>query len=689
MKNQVSLPHLLFGINIFLAAFLLFLVQPLMAEKILPWFGGVPAVWTTCMVFFQSFLFLGYVTAFVFSRYVSLNGQFIAFAGFTVLSLAFADLMPDKPDNTAQNPIWSILTLLTSSVGAPYLILACTTPLLQHWVATIQSARFPYKYFSLSNAASLFALLAYPLLFAPTLGVSDTTTLWHLLYGLYTGLMCLLLLFLGYEKLRSQPIIDTVLKSEPEEFIRTRPMTLLHWVLASALGVGLLLAVTQALCTDVAVVPFLWVAPLVVYLLSFVVCFRNDNKDVHYRLWILIFLSLCITYFALPRQLSKSSHVVDAVGALVALFAGCMICHGDLVRTRPDKSRLTLFYLMISFGGALGGLFVSLLAPRIFTDYYELPLLASAVVILHTLQLLSVQKQSKLKRSHLRAVTYLIGGLVILVFPSLSRKDAFVRSRNFFGILSIREYHLDHPEERVWVQMHGRIAHGMQLINSDRELDPLGYSGPQSGVGRVLLAHSHSPIRIGVVGLGVGALAAYGKEGDYFRFYEINDHVVNQAEDYFTFLKSTPAKVDLVLGDGRLQLENEAPQNFDVLFLDAFSSDAIPMHLLTTEAFSIYLRHLNPNGVIVINITNRLVNLQPLGRGLSEHLDRSIVSIRDKGDIGSQLFSTEFLIMARPEFFNHHPELIELNSPDFDAHQRKVLWTDDSKSLLSVMRAFE
>ena len=615
----------LFAATVFLSAFLLFQIQPLIAKQILPWFGGSSSVWSTCMVFFQLELLLGYAYVHWLHVKLPMRRQVQVHTGLLLLSLLTLPVTANPAWKTAapSQPVLSVLAVLATAVGAPYLLLSTTGPLMQAWYARSfladTGSAHPYRLYALSNLASMLALLSYPVLVEPFLPVRPQAIVWSVGYGLFV-LTCLVTGHLAWRRMTAPAEA-----AAPDRATAAGPAPrwgdCLIWVGLSATASVLLLAMTQHMTQDVAPVPFLWVLPLSIYLLSFILCF--DAPRYYVRPAFLVALPLA--FLMLDRALDGGMKVPVLVGLMsVALFIFCMVCHGELVRRKPPMRHLTLFYLMIAVGGALGGVLVGLLAPVLFTAYFELPigLFLCAVLV----SVVVWREAGAVWRGALRIVLLLAlfgygwrPSEISLEYVQGYRKVV----RNFYSQLRVSES-VEPPLGLLRTMRHGRVTHGEQYMDAARRQQPTAYYCEKSGVGRALRSlQGPQPLRLGVLGLGAATLAAYGRAGDDMRIYEINEQVLDLARSEFSYLADSPAHITTVLGDGRLMLEREAPQRFDLLAIDAFSGDSIPTHLLTLEAMQAYFGHLSANGVLAVHITNRYLDLRPVMAGAAEHFGKA------------------------------------------------------------------
>lgn len=674
---------LLFAVTVFTSAFLLFQVQPLLAKFILPWFGGTPAVWTMCMLVFQLLLFGGYAYAHLLSKLNSVSKQACVHAALLTLAALSLPIVPDagwKPTGD-EAPGLRIALLLLATVGMPYFLLSATGPLLQQWFSKACTGISPYRLYALSNIGSLLALVSYPFLFEPMLSSTVQAWLWSTLFLIF-ALACLLC---GWTTALQCP--DASRENDNAELTAddAQPSSI-RWFILALLPSVMLLATTNEVCMDIAVVPFLWIIPLTLYLLSFILTFESDRFYNRRLTTIVTALSLAGTALMMAQG-AFLGVVLQIMVFFGNLFAVCMLCHGELVRLKPSPRRLTSFYLTISAGGAAGGLFVGLVAPLIFRGYCELPLgiFICLLVCAGTWLRDDPQFQKAVPASISLKFGAALSGLLLLYFAAFSHQSPTTRAveRNFYGVLRIAD-DIDESSGRPARDMvHGRVVHGRQFLDEAGRRQPSTYYSHSSGVGRLLLQPSSVTRHIGVVGLGAGTLATYGRPGDSLRFYEINPAVISLAKEYFTFLSDCEGRVSVVPGDARLVLDREADQQFDVLVLDAFSGDAIPVHLLTSEAMQIYRRHLKPGGVVAVHISNSYFDLEPVVRALGEEfaLHARVQTCDLHADGGVALDSVWMLL-------SHEAAVLEtaLGPTATPPASRTVLWTDDHNNLLNVLR---
>jgi hypothetical protein len=743
-----------FGVTILLSAFLLFQVQPLVSKAILPWFGGCAAVWTTCMLFFQVVLFAGYVYAHLLQQWLPPRRQVAFHLALVVVAFLLLPIAPSdywKPTSTSM-PTWQILVLLTASVGLPYFALSATSPLIQAWFSKAHPGRSPYRLYALSNVGSLAALLSYPFVFEPAFNLKTQSLLWSAAFVVYAA-MCALLL-VGLWRVSQASSLDAStnaprLPSRGEEPANNadspddrRPTRLdrFRWLALPACASLMLLAATNHVCQNVAVVPFLWVVPLALYLLSFIITFDHARWYVR-PLWaagaLLMLLGTAandvnqlsndIKYpLGLPQELTLY---------LGAMFCVCMVCHGELARLKPGPRHLTEFYLLISAGGAIGGLLVGIVAPLIFDTYFEWPISVAVSVMLSAGVLIvprwtkgrnspqpqadkAIKPAAKPPRSRRdskaasepasrpqkknarasRISLILRGGALVgvsavvilyLAFWALGAYFASDHARSFYGVVTVSDLYSGDPERHFLRLKNGPITHGCQYMAPAKRSWPTTYYGESSGVGRaVRWLQKSGPVRVGVIGLGVGTLATYARPGDEFRFYEIDPNVERMARVHFSYLADCREKCEVVLGDARLSLEAEArsepQQKYDLLVLDAFSGDAIPTHLLTREAFAIYRERLAPGGVIAAHVSNNYLRLPPVVRRLAEGAGMKVSRIADAGDT-SRMVATSVWILAtqNQSFLAANPsDPADWGSDDCPA----PLWTDQYSNLFQLLK---
>lgn len=786
-------PGLILGALSLLSAFLLFQVQPIISKFILPWFGGSPGVWTTCMLFFQVVLFAGYAYAHGLTL-LPRRWQGVVHGLLLGGAIALLPIAPDaalKPTG-AEDPAFRILLLLALSVGLPYFVLSSTSPLVQVWFTRTTGGSNPWRLYALSNIGSLAALLSYPLFFEVRWDVVEQTTLWSVAFGAFV------ILSLSGIWMDRRHAIQA--ESKPAEVVDTAAdhpgwLRRVLWVLLPALASCVLLSATNHVCQDVAVIPFLWVVPLSLYLLTFIICFEHERWYARVPvLWAIPTLAIVFitctesrlqmqpfwTAFEKAMHLHVEPWVLKLTGAKLnlatidltpnflwelgwafgAMFFACMLCHGELTRLKPAPRRLTEFYLLMSAGGALGGLFVSLGAPRVLTTFAEWPISLILVFALACIVLIravwhvkkiwewllllvvlpltaflgwslfklgAVSKaiiDEKLKLNAvvpmwmvwtiigvivacialliIRAIRYgrfrialistlLLGisftlGILLMCDLGFKHDEKLERVRNFYGMLSVTEDYDDGLDMKYRQLSNGGIIHGMQNMGDSLREEPTTYYGHQTGIGKALDFIKDRPdAHVGVVGMGAGTVCCYAKSGQSFRFYDINPDVERIAKKYFTYLADAEkrgARVDVVISDARLALDREKPQQFDVLLLDAFSGDSVPVHLLTREAFAIYERHMKPDGIIAVHITNSYLVLAPVIEGIAADAKYKTTRIATESEGDDD--STDYILVTRNEAFLKAtpPSLL---GDEIELKEAPRLWTDRYHNLLRIL----
>ncbi len=666
-----------YAATIFLSAFLLFQVQPLIAKFILPWFGGSAAVWSAALLFFQLVLLAGYFYAHILIRYVKPARQFGLHVLLLAISLPTLPIIPSERWKPAggDDPTVRIIMLLAATVGLPYMLLSATSPLLQAWYLRMHAGAMPYRLFALSNFGSMLALLSYPVLVEPNLTLGRQAILWSVGFGAF-ALACALA---GW---RSRTGADP-LQAAPEKHVV--PMaTKLLWIGFAACASTLLLAVTSHLTQNIAPIPLLWVAPLSLYLLSFILCFESDRFYNRYIFLPLLVVSLGLFTWGNYLYENNSEMKRLIVAFCAALFICCMVCHGELARRRPRPQLLTQFYLMVSVGGAMGGLFVAFLAPRVFATYLELPI---AIAVCPALVMFALWNQANWSMRGAMAAGVVMFA-IFLGYTQVKDRRAYVLSaRNFYGVLRVRDdaAREEMPAKRMLI--HGTINHGTELRMPHSERIPTSYFGAGSGISRAIHAlGDRGLLRLGVLGLGAGVTAALARPGDTLHYYEINPLVVEIANRDFGFLRGCSADRRLYMGDGRLVLEKMPDENLDFLAMDAFTSDAVPVHLLTKEAYAIYSRHLKPNGVLAINISNQYLDLAPVVAQAAADLGWSGIVVYDDGYEQPYYYASTWTLVTRdPSIFQHH----NFDSADYERLNPRPgfrAWTDDYSNIIQILK---
>jgi spermidine synthase len=692
----------LYTAAIFLSSSLLFLVEPMTGKRLLPLLGGSSAVWITCLVFFQSALLLGYLCAHFIATRLPRRPQLLAYGFLLALSLVqvAANLDPHLHASTTR-PIFSVLWLLTTLIGLPFLTLSATNPLLQSWYAHgssregQDSPKPPYHLFALSNFGSLLALLVYPLLVEPNFSLRTQTLAWSVAFLAFV-IVCGVIM----AGRRNVPVVreqgraaalsaaapvaaQAVVAAGPAVVPDSAPSTAsrILWLLMAAGGSLLLSAVTSHLSQNIAAIPLLWILPLTIYLLTFVLAF-NGGKS--YSRWLMMGLLPTalggVAYLIVDRN-QDVPIIISIPLFCLTLFVGAFFCHGELYLRRPSAPYLTQYYLLIAAGGALGSMFVGVLAPLIFDGSYEM---AWSLVYTAALAAILMWRQHWAWRIFWPAAAAGLLAVVVLQYRA-DREDAIVQVRTFYGTLRVTEEPAD-DGGKYRTLIHGTIQHGTQFMATDelRRL-PTTYYSRNSGVGLALdNCCKGRTRRVADIGLGTGTLAAYGEPGDVFRFYEIDPRVEVIARNVFTYLRESKAKIEIAHGDARLSMEAEPPENYDVIAVDAFSGDAIPVHLLTAEALKLYQRHLAPGGIIAFHISNTYLKLAPVVQEQADHagLHAVMVSTEDDDDTGA--YSSDWVLVTANQKFLELPEIANA-SEKIEPKPGLRLWTDDYSSLLPIL----
>jgi SAM-dependent methyltransferase len=674
---------LLYATTVFCSAFLLFLVQPIIAKQILPWFGGSATVWATCLVFFQTTLLVGYAYSDIVVRRLSSRAQVWVHLGLLAGSCLLLPIIPSaqwKPLGT-ENPSLLILGLLAATIGLPYLLLSTTSPLVQAWFARSFPGRSPYRLFALSNLASMLALLGYPFALEPRITTRVQSYGWSAAYVAFA----LLTAASAWFSLRNpQPRVAAV-GAGNGPVLRTReppPSFAQQFLWAALAGTGsfLLLAATNQICQNTASIPLLWILPLSVYLLTFILCF--DSSRWYRREILLPMAAAALGVMGFTYADRGLAHNLELqIGVFTGgLFFACMFCHGELARLKPVPKYLTRFYLMVSLGGAVGSALVGLVAPVVLPAYFELGvgLIACAALIV----LLTMHQHLVLRLLGAAALLFCVGASGWAVWDFYD--STMLATRNFYGVLRVQEWDKDSSNHHRSL-IHGTILHGTQYVDPKLERKPTTYYTTTSGIGRAIesMHPSLKPLRVGVIGLGTGTIAAYGSKGDVYKFYDINPAVVGIAKRDFSYLGKSDATIEIALGDARLTLEREPPQRFDILAIDAFSSDSIPVHLITEEALAVYKRHVRPGGIIAFHVSNRFLNLAPVVKKIADAQNLNAVLVSDDGDdLGS--YSDWVLLSDRKETLEAAAidEVAEAIDPPPDF----PLWTDDFNNIVQVIK---
>ncbi len=659
----------------------------MIGRYVLPWFGGGPAVWTTCMLFFQTMLLAGYGYAHWLGSRRDRSVQVWVHLALLAGSLAFLPVAPRAAiwkSSAAGDPSGRILLLLAVTIGGPYLLLSATTPLVQRWFYMTRPGEAPWRLYALSNLGSFLALFSYPLVLEPYFRLSTQTWIWSGMYVIFVALC-------GWAAWQMRGV-----RAEPAaELAGTGPslLDIAMWLALSACGSVLLLGTTSQITQEIAVFPFLWIAPLSIYLLTFILTFESDRWYRRGVFAVLAGVLAPVTTAVISLSTANSAGTQLAV-YLGALFATCMVCHGELARSRPSPRHLTVFYLTIAAGGALGGVFSALVAPRVFSEFSEYPIgLAGACILGFLCWMRSGALSQWTGRNfavRLPLMALMSGGIISIYAAAINQQPGIDARRNFYGILRVVERSDKNGALREL--SHGRVQHGFQYLDPQKRLWPTTYYGPHSGVALAIDALPH-PRRVAVVGLGAGTLAAWGRGEDTYRFYEINPNVEPIARKWFSFLADSKAQTGVVLGDARIQLEQELraghSHDFDLIAVDAFTGDAIPMHLLTAECAEIYRARLAPGGILAVHISNRSLNLEPVTRGLARYLGwqaRMVVIVKDLLDEDQGESNSRWVLLTEKRETFTHSKIRDTLVGWSTSKEPVIVWTDDFASLWPILR---
>lgn len=685
--------------SVFVSAFLIFLIQPIISKTILPWFGGGASVWTTCMLFFQFFLLVGYLYAFALTKILGVRSQLVVHFVLLLLSLfllphSIADIQNVQISGT---PTWAVLKVLFFGLGFPYLILSANTPLMQHWFTTESNGAQPYRLYAISNVGSFLALISYPILIEPFMPLDWQVKSWSFIYWLFVFLVGWIFVVVVKQNSNDRPT-----NSEQIVIPNVGLFRLILWFTLAALGVVMLVSTTNALTQNVPPVPFLWLAPLAIYLLTYVVAFSNLGIYVR-KIWLPLFMLLSFVALFIYFIGGQFDIITQLMIYLTILLCGCMICHGELNSLKPQYGNTTLFYLVISAGGVGGSVLVSFVAKNLFDVFVEFPLSVFGVLVLATASLwwsknnseeLNKAKVTDVAGKRQLSLLAIGNGVVALVWllafaklNHLYQQYDIANARNFYGILSVKDIQQGQVNERRLID--GTTSHGSQSLPLSNSAVPLSYYRPGTGVQLIIEELSgDNELQVGIIGLGVGALAAYGRPGDHYTFYELNPLVSDFANKYFSYLHSSQAEVEIRLGDARVSLQKELDlqqqNSFDLLVIDAFSGDLIPTHLMTHEAFLLYQQHIQKQGVLALHISNRHLSLLPVVLQHSESLNMQVMLFDTPG--GGKEHDAQWVVLTNNTQLIQSPNLVSKQTPIIKEQYRKVLWTDDYSSLLAILK---
>jgi hypothetical protein len=718
-----------YAFSVLLSAFLLFQIQPMIGRFILPWFGGTPTVWSTVLLFFQALLTAGYAYAYwLLGRLRDrLQGivHLVLLGGSVGLLLVAAltwpsPLTPDaawRPEGSAL-PVWGIFRILAVSVGIPYFLLSSNSTLMQAWFSRDDRSQTPYRLYALSNLGSLVALISYPILFEPNMTLRAQAYVWSIGYVVFAIIAAYLALKV-YQRPQTEAVEGSG-GSAPGE--GQRPGRGVHalWTALAACASALLISVTSQITQEVAVIPFLWILPLTIYLLTFILAF-SGGRWYSRRIYLIAFFVIAAVSVWMLVKWPPFSILTQIIVYTLLLFVCCMICHGELFKLRPHPRFLPSFYLMVGLGGAMGGILVTLLAPYLFSSgFWELQWGFIACGVLLTV-IMQAERPPAPRRRELRArrkrqrrlrqpevqerrhvkpvvifsavVVLFLSAAIVLIIREIS-SETLLAMRSFYGVSRVWEINAEIPGARAYQLTHGKTVHGFQFAADELRGVPTTFYAENSGAGLAILNHPARPgeLRIGALGMGIGVIASYGQPGDVFRFYEINPDVIRIAEGeggYFSFLTDSQADIQVIPGDARVSLEREllsaGSQNFDLLVLDAFSGDTIPLHLLTREAFEVYLEHLKQDGIMAIHVSNRYFDLHLEVYSLADEYGLAAALIEDRGD-AIQSYDSVWMLLTRQR------DLLELPAIAARSAQRPPMpaslpvWTDDFTNLLQILK---
>ncbi len=734
-------PVILFSMTLFTSATLMFVLQPMFAKLLLPLLGGAASVWNTCMVFYQTILFIGYLYAHYLTTLFSRNQQIRLHAALLFCSLIFIPIGISQLDAppTEGNPVFWLLVVLASSIGLPFFILSTTSPLVQKWFSHLghEQSRDPYFLSIASNSGSLLALLSYPLIFESNLGLTDQQQFWSIGFVSLLALVMLCMSFLKHSPASPTTVTTITRPALSRPGIKQK----LHWLLLSLVPSSLLIGATHYIGTDIASVPLLWVIPLALYLLSFILVFSNLNEKLHPWIsfihpWIVVPF---LIYFFSDEKLANYS--LEVLLHLAIFFICIMVCHGELAKRRPDPAYLTQYYLIMSLGGMLGGVFNNFVVPFIFNDLYEYPLMIIATLLLNNfdikqyaaipsriykialiayigffiiiltenhhhigndlvLALIIIAIVSNYYFFHKNLLyLFLYSSLIVSCTTSFKPDDEqnLLKSRNFYGVLTVTQSRLPKDsggqEPDILHSMYsGATQHGAQIINNNNQCTPISYYGEQGPIGQLFQSYQaiNDNWRVGIIGLGSGALAAYAKPGQQWAFYELNPAVISIATTpgYFSYLQHCMSQYAIHAGDARLTLSRQAVQRFDLLVIDAFTSDSIPTHLLTREALELYLSRMNEHGLLAFHISNHYLNLEPVLADHARQLGMYGLIQKYRPKEKSLTYASDWLVLAKNQadlaaLLAHKPQ--NWRALDDSVHISQS-WTDDFTSLVSVWK---
>ncbi len=683
---------MLYIITVLVSAFLLFQIQPMIAKVILPLFGGGAAIWTACLLFFQGMLLLGYAYAHGLAKLSNVKHQLIIHSLLLVLTLVALpySISISEYRHLSSTPLYGILLILISTIGLPYFLLSATGPLVQRWQGLTGQNTLPYKLYSVSNIGSLVALISYPFIVEPWLALAQQSQLWSFAYVLLVAcfLMLIFSLFKQHQQLTQNAYQENVSKT-PLSYT-----TRLLWLLLSSVGVMLLVSTTNAMTQNIPPMPFLWILPLCLYLITFIICFHSPKWYVRWY-WLSFFILSAFAAILMFFIGSQFDILSQTLMYAFILFSACMLCHGELVHLKPSHDRLTQFYLFMALGGFLGSVFVSIIAEQIFVQFTEFPLAIAATLILFMGCIAIEKRPLKVNKIVIQGGLSLTLVLIVTLFFQLQQQfnqHDVASARNFYGLIKVVDVNKGNVNERRLID--GTTSHGTQSLIPEQERVPKSYYRQGTGAALALeqllpVGQSYEPLNVGLIGLGAGTLAAYGKPLEYYHFYELNPAVNDFAHTYFSYIKQSQAVVSVSLGDGRALLQQEydeyGSQQYDVLVVDAFSGDAIPTHLLTQEAFTLYWQHLKHEGVLALHISNTHLDLKALTRTLAKTVNKQALYINTKATNADENDAEWVLITNNEQFLTNYAVKKQI-TPWPSSSDKTLLWTDDYSNLLSVLK---
>ncbi|EKD27727.1 MAG: hypothetical protein ACD_79C00602G0002 [uncultured bacterium] len=693
---------LISSLNILIAAFIMFLIQPLIGKIVTAKYGGVSQIWCLCLLFFQFAVLGGYFISYFLARFsakVQSIVYFILFSGsLLIFKLPVGDAWNIKDVN---EPILSLLGFLMLYFSLPCILLSTVSIMFQNW-HSFHNNEEPYHLYSISNIGSLGGLLAYPLLIEPWITLSSTLNSWVWSYRILGLLICFASVLIYYRAMNkkntsSENMVSKNNESDTSINVSPKLKDYIYWIFLSFSGAVVLLSFTSHITQDIAPMPLLWIIPLSIYLITFILSFSPGNL---YRRGVFVYGALILSsVFFILRMMDSGIIFIKLQFILipVLLFFLCMVCHGELYKSRPGADSLTRFYLAVSLGGFLGGFFENFICPTIFNSYVEINLIVILISVFASFLLLDFNLRFFYYEIFDRIffVSVLFAEIVIgllLIFPE---ESLLYKERNFYGSLKIINKEI--KGEKLHLLRNGRITHGAQYVNEEKRNLPTTYFGEDSAID-ISFKYSREksgnlPLNVGIVGLGVGTIAAYGKAGDVFDFYEIDPKIEKTAREKFSFVSSSKAKINIILGDARTSLLNKSNLNYDVLIIDAFNGDSIPVHLLTREAYDIYFKHLKEEGLLIMHTSNSFVDITSIvsNYGLSKKLYGNVIS--SETDITKYVFKSTYVVLSKaewlvkkieePDFLSKHPN-VTINNLKWN--QKLKIWTDDYSNLWKALR---